>query len=325
VRSGVPLRPGVRVLKLLRGAGGFVLHTSDGTIEAANVVVATGAFQRPSPPPADGRVSPGILQLHASGYRRPDQLPPGGVLIVGGGQSGCQIANELRADGRAVYLSLGRCPSVPLLYRGRQFARWAIDLGMMDDTVASLPSLDARLVCNPVVGNAAGGHLCHPPRLAREGVVLVGRVEAVDGMTAHIRPDASERLVEAARFANAFRQRVDAFVRETGIDAPEDDGEEPAMPVASDVRELDLHAARVSCIVWANGYRPDFSWLRVPVFDEGGWPVHARGVTAVRGLYFVGLPWLYKRKSALLLGVGEDADHVVSAIAGDQSQPRRME
>jgi putative flavoprotein involved in K+ transport len=325
IRSRAPLRPGVRVLKLLRRAGRFVLHTSDGTIEAANVVVATGAFQRPSPSPADARVSPGILQLHASGYRRPDQLPPGAVLIVGGGQSGCQIANELRADGRAVFLSLGRCPSVPLLYRGRQFARWAIELGIMDDTVASLPSLDARLLCNPVVGSAGGGHLCDPPRLAREGVVLVGRIEGVDGMTAHIRPDANERLVEAARFAAGFKQRVGAFVRENGIDVPEDDGEELAVPVASDVRELDLGAANVSSIVWANGYRPDFSWLRVPVFDGGGWPVHTRGVTAVRGLCFVGLPWLYKRKSALLLGVGEDADHVVSAIAGDQSHAGRIE
>jgi putative flavoprotein involved in K+ transport len=325
MRSRVPLRSGVRVLKLLRRAGGFVLHTSDGSIDAANVVVATGAFQRPSAPPADGRVSPGILQLHASGYRRPDQLPAGGVLIVGGGQSGCQIANELKADGRAVYLSLGRCPSVPLLYRGRQFARWAIDLGMMDDTVASLPSLDARLLCNPVVGSAGGGHLCDPRRLAREGVILVGRVEAVDGLTANIRPDASERLVESARFAAGFKQRVDAFVRETGIDAPEDDGEELAVPVASDVRELDLGAAGVRSIVWAIGYRPDFSWLRVPAFDRAGWPLHTRGVTAVRGLCFVGLPWLYKRKSALLLGVGEDAYHVVSAIAGDQSPPGGFE
>ena len=122
--------------------------------------------------------SPGILQLHASEYRRPDQLPPGAVLVVGSGQSGCQIANELNADGRSVYLSLGRCPSVPLFYRGRQFARWAIDLGLMEDTVDSLPSQDARLLCNPVVGHADGGHLCDPQRLAREGVVLIGRIEA---------------------------------------------------------------------------------------------------------------------------------------------------
>jgi putative flavoprotein involved in K+ transport len=288
-------------------------------------MVATGAFQRPSPPPADGRVSPGILQLHASDYRRPHQLPPGGVLVVGSGQSGCQIANELRADNRAVYLSLGRCPSVPLLYRGRQFARWAIDLGMMDDTIDTLPSPDARLLCNPVVGAPGGGHLCDPQRLARAGVVLVGRIEAVHGSTACIRPDANERLLEAARFATRFKQRVDAFVRETGIDAPEEDGEEVAAPAAKDVRELDLRAAGVGTIVWANGYRPDFSWLRVPVFNGAGWPVHSRGVTAVRGLCFVGLPWLYKRKSALLLGVGEDADHVVSSIAGGQSPRERIE
>lgn len=322
--SDAPVRTGVRVLKLARRGKRFALQTSDGEIECENVVVAAGAFQRPTPRPAGGN-PPGVLELHAHEYRRPDQLPPGAVLIVGSGQSGCQIANELNADGRAVYLSLGRCPSVPLFYRSRQFARWAIDLGLMDDTVDSLPSQDARLLCNVVVGHAGGGHLCDPQRLAREGVVLIGRIEGLDGSTAHVLPDAGQRLTEAAEFAARFKRRVDAFVEATGLDVPEEPIGEDAATVASDVRELDLTAAGVCTIVWANGYRPDFGWLRIPVFDGAGWPLQTRGVTAVPGLYFVGLPWLHKRKSALLFGVGEDAEHVVSAITGDTRQPRRIE
>ena len=322
--SDAPVRTGVRVLKLARRAERFALQTSDGEIECENVVVAAGAFQRPTPRPARSN-PPGVLELHAHEYRRPDQLPPGAVLIVGSGQSGCQIANELNADGRAVYLSLGRCPSVPLFYRSRQFARWAIDLGLMDDTVDSLPSQDARLLCNVVVGHAGGGHLCDPQRLAREGVVLIGRIEGLDGSTAHVLPDAGQRLTEAAEFAASFKRRVDAFVEATGLDVPEEPIGEDAATVASDVRELDLTAAGVGAIVWANGYRPDFGWLRIPVFDGAGWPLQTRGVTAVPGLCFVGLPWLHKRKSALLFGVGEDAEHVVSAIVGDSLPARRIE
>jgi putative flavoprotein involved in K+ transport len=318
-----PVRTGVRVLKLARRAGRLALQTSDGWMEAENVVVATGAFQRPAPRPAGANRLQRIVQLHASQYRRPDQLPPGAVLIVGSGQSGCQIANELNAAGRTIYLSLGRCPSVPLFYRGRQFARWAIDLGLMDDTVDSLPSHDARLLCNPVVGHAGGGHLCDPQRLAREGVVLIGRIDALDGSLARVIPEARERLSEAAAFAAGFKRRVDVFVEASGLEVPEEPDGDDAPTVASDLRELDLTAAGVGAIVWANGYRPDFGWLRVPVFDRAGWPVQTRGVTAVRGLYFVGLPWLHKRKSALLLGVGEDAEHIVATIVGDRSA-RRM-
>jgi putative flavoprotein involved in K+ transport len=323
-RNDAPVRTGVRVLKLVRRGGRFLLETSDGALEADNVIVATGAFQGPGPRPARGKPGSRILQLHASEYRRPDQLPAGNVLVVGSGQSGCQIANELNADGRRVYLSLGRCPSVPLLYRGGQFGRWAIDLGLMDDTVDSLPSPDARQLCNPVVGHS-GGHLCDPQRLAREGVILIGRIEALQGSIARVAPDAAERLAQAAGFAAAFKRRVDAFIEAGGLTAPEEPDREHARTVASDLRELDLGAEDVGTIVWANGYRPDFSWVRLPVFDRAGWPVQTRGATAVRGLGFVGLPWLYKRKSALLLGVGEDAEQVVSTTVGDSPPARRLE
>jgi putative flavoprotein involved in K+ transport len=312
----VPLRT-ARVSSLAsRGAGGFSLETSDGPLEAGNVVVATGAYQRPAPPSAPGAPAAGILQLHSADYRRPDQLPPGGVLVIGSGQSGCQIADELKRDGRDVYLSVGRCPTLATRYRGRSVYRWMIDIGLMDETVDTLPSPDARLAGNVTVTSDDGGHLCGPRKLARAGVVLVGRVEAIDGRRAILRPDLGERLADSEAFAARIKLRIDDCARDAGLDLPPEPDDDGSPAIADERTELDLRAAGIGTVLWANGFRPDYGWIGLPVFDDRGWPVQRRGVTAVPGLYFVGVHWLHKRKSALLLGVGEDADHVVSTMAG---------
>jgi putative flavoprotein involved in K+ transport len=304
------VQTGTDVLSLRgRPGGGFELETGTGALAAKNVVVATGSFRRPTPVAAAGKV----LQLHARDYRNPEQLPRGGALVIGNGQSGCQIAAELNASGRGVYLSIGRCPSLPFTYRGRWIYDWLVDIGMMDDTVDTLPSPAARLAGNPTVASAETAHLISPRRLAREGVTLIGRVETLDDSRAVIRPNANERLAEAAQFDSTFKQRLDDYIAVNAIDAPEEERDSNADAV-HEVKELDLHAAGVTSIIWANGYRPDYSWIDLPVFDADGWPVHRRGITAVAGLYFVGVHWLHKRKSALLLGVGEDAEHIVSTI-----------
>jgi putative flavoprotein involved in K+ transport len=292
-----------------RPGGGFELETGTGALAAKNVVVATGSFRRPTPAAAAGKVS----QLHSRDYRSPEQLPSGGALVIGSGQSGCQIAAELNASGRDVYLSIGRCPSLPFTYRGRWIYDWLVDIGMMDDTVDKLPSPAARLAGNPTVASAETAHLIGPGRLAREGVTLIGRVEKLDDSRAVIRPDANERLAEAAQFDSTFKLRLDDYIAANAVAAPEEETHSNADAV-DEVEELDLHAAGVTSIIWANGYRPDYSWIDLPVFDSDGWPVHRRGITAVAGLYFVGVHWLHKRKSALLLGVGEDAEHIVSTI-----------
>ena len=292
-----------------RPGSGFELETRTGTVAAKKVVVASGSFRRPTPVAAAGKV----FQLHARDYRNPEQLPRGNALVIGSGQSGCQIAAELNASGRDVYLSIGRCPSLPFTYRGRWIYDWLVDVGMMDDTVDTLPSPTARLAGNPTVASADVAHLVAPRRRAREGVTLIGRVETLEDACSVIRPDANERLSEAAQFDATFKQRLDEYIATRGIDAPEegDSTDEGAVP---ELTELDLRTAGVTSVVWANGYRPDYGWIELPVFDDEGWPVHKRGVTQVDGLYFVGVHWLHKRKSALLLGVGEDAEHIVSTI-----------
>jgi putative flavoprotein involved in K+ transport len=304
------VQTGTDVLSLRLGpGGGFELETPTGVLAARNVVVATGSFRKPAPAAA----ASSVFQLHVREYRNPGQLPDGGALVIGSGQSGCQIAAELNTNGRHVYLSIGRCPSLPFSYRGRRVYEWVVDIGMMDDTVETLPSPEARLAGNPTVDSADVAHLISPRRLAREGVTLIGRVERLDDSRAVIRPDANERLAEAAAFDGTFKQRLDDYIAANGIDAPPEGNDSNADPVR-EIVELDLRAAGVTSVVWANGYRPDYGWIDLPIFDDGGWPVHTRGVTAVEGLYFLGAHWLHKRKSALLLGVGEDAEHIVSTI-----------
>jgi putative flavoprotein involved in K+ transport len=317
-----PVRTGVHVASVEPAGGrGYRLDTSEGPLEAGTLVVATGSFRLPAPLPLTNELPSEIRQLHAGEYRNPAQLPPGAVLIVGSGQSGCQIAADLLQQGREVYLSVGRCNTAPLYYRGRQLAQWLIDLGMMDDTVDTLPSPSARLACNPVVTSDESIHHCGPGRLARDGVVLLGRVEAIAGWKAVVRPDLEESLAAADEFAARLRHRIDEHVRDRGLDVPEELPSAGAAPaVTRDVRELDLRAAGVGTVLWANGYRPDFSWIRLPIFDGDGYPIQARGVSDAPGLYFVGLHWLHTRKSGLLLGVGEDAEYVVSRIIGSPNR-----
>jgi putative flavoprotein involved in K+ transport len=307
------VRTGVEVDSLRAADDGFRLETSSGPFAAANVVVATGSFRAQTP-----RLSrrSKLFQLHSSEYRNPEQLPDGGVLVVGAAQSGCQIAAELNRTGRNVYLSLGRCPSFPLVYRGRRIYEWVIDIGLMEETVDTLPSPAARLAGNPTVASDDVDHLIGPLQLAREGVTLIGRLEELDGERAFIGQDVNARLDEADEFMARIKQRMDDHVEEAGLDLPEDDGENLDRPKLDERSELDLRTAEVRTILWANGFRPDYSWIETPVFDDEGWPVQTRGVTEVKGLYFVGVHWMCKRKSALFLGVGEDAAHVVSTIVG---------
>jgi len=307
-----PVRSGVDVTRVRRSDGRFLVETSAGALDAENVVVAAGAYQRPTPSTLAEPIRAGVFQLHTSEYRRPEQLPAGAVLVVGSGQSGCQIAEELLAAGRRTFLSVGRCPWLPRRYRGRELVHWLIETGMADDTVGSLPSLAARLACNPPVSGNDGGHDCNPRSLARHGAILLGRVESIEDGIVRAGKGLEETLAGDEFVAN-FKRRVDEYVDAKGLDVPDREPDEPSAQVQPP-GELDLRSENVRTIMWANGFRPHHSWIEGVEVDGQGWPVHNRGITAAPGLCFVGLHWLHKRKSALFLGVGEDAAHVVEHL-----------
>jgi putative flavoprotein involved in K+ transport len=312
-----PVRTGAEVTRLRVHTGGLRLELDDAAIDAANVVVATGAYQRATPTSLTRDLPDDVFQLHTTEYRRPSQLPDGAVLVVGSGQSGCQIADELLQAGRTVHISAGRCPWIPRRYRGREIVHWLVETGLTDQTVDTLPSPAARLGCNPPVSGNDGGHDCHPLWLEERGAILLGRLRAVRGRDLELAPDLAETLAYGDDFLADLLRRVDEYIAANGLDMPAAPPAEPRAPQTAPIERLDLQDAAIGTVLWANGFRPDYAWIDLPLFDEHGWPVHERGVTAVPGLYFVGMHWLYKRKSSLLFGVGEDAEYIARRIAGE--------
>jgi putative flavoprotein involved in K+ transport len=320
---GAPVRLGMGIDRLVRSNGRFEAQSQDTTFEARNVVLATGPYQRPSIPEAARSLSDRIQRLHSNEYRRPGQLAAGAVLVVGTGQSGAQIAEELMQAGREVHLAVSMCPSIPRRYRGRDSIWWLLqsflhgaEVGVKFPTVDDLPTPAARFACNPHVSGKDGGHDINLRRLAREGVHLYGRLEAIDGTTVRFSDDLAERLRFAdTRFDQEFRPLFDAYIGAAGIDAPPDDRSPPDGFVPATSTELDLERAGVRSLVWATGYRLDFGWVQLPVFDEWGYPKHVRGVTTCPGLYAIGLPWLHSEPSSVFAGVGADAAHIVEHLA----------
>jgi putative flavoprotein involved in K+ transport len=312
-----PIRCGVAVtsLRCRDGASGFLAETSDGVIEADNVVVATGPYQRPIIP-ALLRDDADVFEVHASRYTNPDQLPSGAVLVVGSGASGAQIAEELFRAGRRVYLSVGRHTRLPRRYRGRDLIWWLSAMGIDQTPVeARGPS---RLL--PVITGAYGGHTIDFRRFAADGVTLLGRLEAAHEGVIDFAPDLVESLANGDAIYSTFLDMVDAHIKQHGLNMPEDPAARAVLSdplcVTEPLRRLDLRAAGVSAVIWATGYGVDFGWIGVPVLDARGEPVHRGGVTDVPGLYFLGLQWLSKMSSSFLSGVGDDAavlaDHIVA-------------
>ncbi|KAB2810852.1 SidA/IucD/PvdA family monooxygenase [Pimelobacter simplex] len=319
-KIAAPVRTGVEVTSVTRHEGrpGFRVETSEGTIDARFVVAATGPFQRPVIPPIvpEGAVP---VQIHSSGYRNPDQLPDGGVLVVGAGSSGVQIADELQRAGRDVYLSVGPHDRPPRSYRGRDFCWW---LGVLDLWDMETPAAGAEHVTIAVSG-ARGGHTVDFRALGRQGVNLVGMTDKYDDGVLSFRTDLTANI--AAGDANLFAllDQADAYVERNGLDLPEEPearalGTDPAC-VTDPILQLDLAAAGITSIVWATGFAVDYSWLQVDAFDETGKPAHRRGISTEPGVYFVGLPWLSRRGSSFIWGVWHDAKHVAGHIATRRS------
>jgi putative flavoprotein involved in K+ transport len=310
-----PVREGVDVTSLEADGGGrFVVETSEGSIAADRVVVATGAYQRPYRPPAASTLPADLLQIDAEGYRNPDELPAGAVLVIGAGQTGCQIAEELHSSGRDTYLSCGRAPWLPRRIGDRDLVWWAVETGFLEAPVSSLPAPAARFAANLLATGHGGGHDLHLRTLHAQGVTLLGRFAGAEGRRARFAPDLAESVRWGDEKHADFMKLVRKLVAERGLAPP--DLHEPEPLEVAPREELDL--AGFGAVVFAGGFRPDYgSWIRCPgAFDELGFPLHRDGAcTAVPGLHFVGVHFLRKRKSALLIGVGEDAAIVARGVA----------
>ena len=310
VRSGVEVlsaRPFIE-------RAGFHVETTQGVIEARRIVSATGAFQQPIIP----SIVPeklGIKQIHSAQYRNPKQLPEGAVMVVGAGSSGAQIADELNRAGRNVVLSVGPHDRPPRRYRNRDFVWWLGVLGLWD-LAAQKPGTEHVTIS---VSGAYGGSTMDFRRLASEGVMLVGRTESFLDGTLSFADDASMNIAAGDKNYADMLDAADAYVLASGLDLPLEPEARKSWPepssLSNPLRSLNLADENVTTIIWATGYKQDFSWLKVDAFDEKGAPIHQRGVSKEPGLYFLGLPWQSRRGSTFLWGVWHDAKFVADQIA----------
>jgi putative flavoprotein involved in K+ transport len=318
---GAPVVTGVEVTRLGIDGGARRLHleTSAGPIDTDSVVSATGAFHVPRIPSAASGISDDIAQLHAHRYRHPDQLPAGGVLVVGSGQTGMQLAEELHEAGREVVLSTSRCGRVPRRYRGYDIFWWLVALvergpefGVTLPTVGELPEPRARFAGNPHLSGHHGGHDTNLRQLGLDGIRLVGRFSGADGFVVRFEPDLESNVRFSDEFMDArFTPLIEELADRAGIERGPDDRAWPEFnPV--ELTELDLRAAGISTVLWTSGYAPDYSWLDLPILDEFGTPRHVRGITEVPGLTMLGMLFQHDSASANLVGVARDAEYLAS-------------
>lgn len=298
---------------------GFVIQTNEESYHAKNVIIATGFFQRPRFPRFSKNIPPHIRQLHSNEYRSPELISEGAVLVVGSGQSGTQITEELYQAGKKVFLGVGTAGRAPRRYRGKDIIEWLLITGFFDLTPEQLPPGMGKFDGVPHVSGTRGGHTINLHQFARDGVTLLGHVLNVANDKISIAPDLIDNLKIVDQFEQDLTGMIDEYIQKNGLDAPAEkltplnDGYSQRI-----IEELSFKKESINTVIWATGYTFDYSLVKLPVFDKDGFPIQSHGVTNTPGLYFVGLPWMPSEKSGFLIGVGDSARYIASSILKDE-------
>jgi putative flavoprotein involved in K+ transport len=311
-----PVREGVAVQRLSpRAEGGYCLETSAGTFSADQVIVASGGYHTPIIPRLAERLPVQITQLHSEQYRNPQALPEGAVLVVGSGQSGAQIAEDLHLAGRKVFLAVGNAPRCARFYRGKDVVDWLAEMGYYDIGVDIHPLREGvRDNTNHYVTGRDGGRDIDLRRFALDGMQLFGRLESLHGTQLNFAGDLSAKLDAADAVYNRINASIDKYIAENHLQAPPGSVYEPLWTPGEAITQLELQDSGITSVIWCIGFQPDFSWVDVPVFNGRHYPGHSRGVTAHAGLYFLGLPWLHTWGSGRFSGVARDAEYIVDQV-----------
>jgi len=310
-----PVQEGVAVTRVQQQGDRFVVATSMGEFTADQVVIAAGGYHKPRIPRLAERLPRSIHQIHSSQYRNSEQLPEGDVMVVGTGQSGCQIAEDLHLAGRRVHLCVGSAPRSPRRYRGKDVVDWLDQMGYYDMPIDDHPQKETvRHRTNHYLTGRDGGREIDLRQFATEGMQLYGRLQDIDGDRLYFKSDLKQNLDAADAVAESIKQTVDRFIEQQGLDMPPEAPycpiwEPPAEPTAVAIAD-----ANIQSVIWSTGYHTNFRWIEVPVFDGQGYPCHDRGVTAVKGMYFIGLPWLYTWGSGRFSGVARDAQYIADHL-----------
>ncbi|MHA3701270.1 MSMEG_0569 family flavin-dependent oxidoreductase [Jatrophihabitans sp. YIM 134969] len=316
-----PVREGVAVTSVRRAAdGGFDLTTSAGEWHASSVVVATGGYHTPRLPRLADRLPAGVVSVHSSAYRSPEALPPGAVLVVGTGQSGAQIVEDLHVAGRDVHVAVGSAPRVARRHRGQDVMKWLFDNGYYGMPVHEHSQGErVRLQANHYVTGRDGGHDLDLRAFARDGVTLHGRLLDVEDGRARFAGDLAANLDHADDVYNGINANIDGWIAAQGIDVPAAEPYRPVWhPPVDQPAELDLVAAGIGAVVWSTGYTRDYGWIEVPAFTGRGYPQHLRGVSSQPGLFFLGLPWLWTWGSGRFLAVADDSAFLADRIVASE-------
>ena len=311
-----PVRSGVRVLSMRPDGPGYRIRTSAGDFSAGQVVVATGGYHDPIIPSYAASIDPGILQIQSSEYRNPQSMPDGAVLVVGTGQSGCQIAEDLHLARRQVHLCVGEAPRVARRYRGRDVVEWLHLMGYYDIPVDEHPLREGvRDKTNHYVTGRDGGRDIDLRLRATEGMQLYGHLLDIRGGIVDLAPDLARNLDVADEVNESIKRSIDGWIARKGVEAPVEAPYAPPWRPAAERTSLDCGEAGITSIIWCIGFRMNFRWVEAPVFDGRGVPQHRRGITRQDGLYFLGLPWLHSWGSGRFSGIARDSEHVAAAIA----------
>jgi putative flavoprotein involved in K+ transport len=311
-----PIKEGVEVLNLRRGDRGiFEVTTSIGDYTADQVVVAAGAYHQAKIPKISERLPDNILQVHSSKYKNPESLPDGAVLVIGTGQSGCQIAEDLHLAGRKVHLCVGSAPRSPRRYRCKDAVEWLDLMGYYDLSIDQHPQKEkVRSKANHYLTGRDGGREIDLRRFALDGMQLHGRLKNIASNKLEFFNDLKQNLDGADAVSESIKKTIDNFIAKNNLDAPLETPYQPVWQPAMDIPDLDLAEANITTVIWCTGFQSDFSWIEIPVFDGKGYPGHDRGVTYIKGLYFLGLPWLYTWGSGRFSGVAKDAIYLADYI-----------
>ncbi len=312
-----PIEEGVTVTKVRQTETGlYAVSTSIGEYTADRVIIAVSGYHTPKIPRLAERLPDSIHQIHSSTYKNPESLPAGSVLVVGTGQSGCQIAEDLHLAGRQVHLCVGSAPRSPRLYRGKDAVEWLDRMGYYDISIDEHPKKETA--CNNTnhyLTGRDGGREIDLRKFALQGMKLHGRLRSIEDGKLRFQDDLSQNLDRADAVAENIKQNIDRYIEQEQIAAPIEPPYIPAWQPKNSELSLDLAAANIRAVIWSTGFQTDFSWIDLPVFNGSGYPHYDRGITNLRGCYFIGLPWLYTWGSGRFSGVARDAIYLAEHIA----------
>jgi putative flavoprotein involved in K+ transport len=319
VASHAPIRTGTNVTSVRQTDDGYLVNTSGGEIRCRSVIVASGACNLPAVPPFGDAVPASVAQLTPFDYRNPDQLPAGGVLVVGASATGVQLAAELVRSGRPVTLSVGEHVRLPRTYRGRDVLWWMEQSGLWDERYDQVDDLTrARRLPSPQLVGTSERTTLDLNALADLGVEMVGRWATVrDGralFSGGLRNMFSLADLKLERLLTSFDDWARSNDSEDIVEPPARSA--PTRVPAAARWQLDLRSSEISTVIWATGFRPDYGWLDVPVVDLKGRLRHDGGMVDSPGMYALGLPVLRRRKSTFIHGIEADARDVVAHLSG---------